>query len=169
LPVNIVREVQHVLRAKRLLENDATLLARRPEGIRAEDIAGLLGIASNAVQTLLVMAEMPRSLDASLDHQGDEQSLGDMLVDELTLSPEQVTQAQEVDLLLTEWVGALTARERDIVESRFGLHDTEAQTLDVISTRLGMTKERVRQVQNEALFKLKRHLVRRGIARDALM
>jgi RNA polymerase nonessential primary-like sigma factor len=169
LPVNIVREVQHVLRAKRLLENDAVLLAHRPEGIRAEDIAALLGIESGAVNALLVMAEVPRSLDAALDQQGDEQSLGDMLVDELTLGPEHLALAHEVDTLLTAWVGALTAREREIIESRFGLHGTEAQTLEVISTRLGMTKERVRQVQNEALFKLKRHLARRGIDRDALM
>jgi RNA polymerase nonessential primary-like sigma factor len=169
LPVNIVREVQHVLRAKRLLENDAILVAKRPEGIRAEDIAGLLGIAADTVASLLVMAEVPRSLDASNDQQGDEQSLGDMLVDNLTLSPEHLTQAHEVDRLLTAWVGALTPREREIIECRFGLHDTEAQTLDVISGRLGMTKERVRQVQNEALFKLKRHLARRGITRDALM
>jgi RNA polymerase nonessential primary-like sigma factor len=169
LPVNIVREVQHVLRAKRLLENDAMLLAKRPEGVRADDIAALLGRQATEVAALLVMAEVPRSLDAALDQQGDEQSLGDMLVDELTLGPEHQTQAHEVELLLTEWVGTLTSREREIIESRFGLHQTEAQTLEVISTRLGMTKERVRQVQNEALFKLKRHLVRRGIDRDALM
>jgi RNA polymerase nonessential primary-like sigma factor len=170
LPVNIVREVQHVLRAKRLLENDATLLASRPEGIRAEDIAGLLGIEADAVDALLVLAEVPRSLDASLDAHGEEQqSLGDMLVDELSHGPEQLAQAHEVDVLLTAWVGLLTPREREVIESRFGLHDSDAQTLDVISARMGMTKERVRQVQNEALFKLKRHLVRRGITRDALM
>jgi RNA polymerase nonessential primary-like sigma factor len=169
LPVNIVREVQHVLRARRLLENDAVLVAQRPEGIRSDDIAGLLGIEASEVDSLLAMAEVPRSLDASLDSQGDEQSLGDMLVDELTLGPEHLTLAHEVDQLLTGWVGTLSAREREIIESRFGLHDTEAQTLDVISIRLGMTKERVRQVQNEALLKLKRHLARRGITRDALM
>lgn len=169
LPVNVVREVQHVLRARRLLENDAVLLAKRPEGIRADDIAALLGIEASQVSDLLVMAEAPRSLDASMDPHGDEQNLGDTLIDELGLSPEHITQAHEVDLLLNEWVGTLTPREREIIESRFGLHDTEAQTLEIISTRLGMTKERVRQVQNEALFKLKRHLARKGIGRDALM
>jgi RNA polymerase nonessential primary-like sigma factor len=169
LPVNIVREVQHVLRARRLLENDAALLAKRPEGVRAEDIAALLGTDADSVNTLLVLAEVPRSLDASLDQQGEEQSLGDMLVDDVALGPEHLAQAHEVDLLLTAWVGTLSTREREIIECRFGLHDTEAQTLDVISARMGMTKERVRQVQNEALFKLKRHLLRRGIGRDALM
>ena len=169
LPVNIVREVQHVLRAKRLLENDERLRAARPEGLRAEDIAALLGMEASQVSDLLAMAEAPRSLDASLDSQSDEQSMGDLLVDELTVSPENQTQAHEVDVLLGAWVGGLSAREREIIESRFGLHDTEAQTLEVISVRMGMTKERVRQVQNEALIKLKRHFARQGITRDALI
>jgi RNA polymerase nonessential primary-like sigma factor len=92
-----------------------------------------------------------------------------MLVDDLNLGPEHLAQAHEVDRLLVAWVDTLTPREREIIECRFGVHDTEAQTLEVISTRLGMTKERVRQVQNEALFKLQRYLARRGIERDALM
>jgi RNA polymerase nonessential primary-like sigma factor len=157
------------LRAKRLLENDGDLLAQRPEGIRNEDIAALLGIESAHVSELMAMAETPRSLDASLDPQGQEQSLGEGLVDESTPSPESLTQAHEVDRLLTEWVGTLAPREREIIESRFGMHDTDAQTLETISERLDMTKERVRQVQNEALHKLKRLLSRRGIGRDALM
>ena len=169
LPVNIVREVQHVLRAKRLLENDERLRAARPEGLRAEDIAALLGMEASQVSDLLAMAEAPRSLDASLDSQSDEQSMGDLLVDELTVSPENQTQAHEVDVLLGAWVGGLSAREREIIESRFGLHDTEAQTLEVISVRMGMTKERVRQVQNEALMKLKRYLTRRGITRHSVL
>jgi RNA polymerase nonessential primary-like sigma factor len=169
LPVNIVREVQHVLRAKRLLENDESLRALRPEGLRAEDIGALLGMEASQVSDLLAMAEAPRSLDASLDPQSDEQSLGELLVDELTISPENQTQAHEVDVLLGAWVGSLSAREREIIQSRFGLHDTEAQTLEVISSRMGMTKERVRQVQNEALAKLKRHFAHQGITRDALM
>ena len=169
LPVNVVRELQHVLRARRLLENDSVLLASRAEGIRAEDIAALLGMEVSQVMDLLAMGEAPRSLDASLGLSGDDQSLGDTLVDELTLSPENKAQAHEVDQLLEAWLATLKPREREIIESRFGLHDTEAQTLDVISTRLGMTKERVRQVQNEALYKLKRLFTHRGITRDALI
>jgi len=169
LPVNVVRELQHVLHARRLLESDSALVCRRTEGVRSEDIAALLGMEASEVNALLAMAEAPRSLDASLDPSGDQQSMGDMLVDELALSPEQLTQNHEVGQLLDAWVGALNPREREIIESRFGLHDAEAQTLEVISTRLGMTKERVRQLQNEALYKLKRLFASRGIPRDALM
>ena len=139
LPVNIVREVQHVLRAKRLLENDERLRAARPEGLRAEDIAALLGMEASQVSDLLAMAEAPRSLDASLDSQSDEQSMGDLLVDELTVSPENQTQAHEVDVLLGAWVGSLSAREREIIESRFGLLDSVDLSLDVMCGGLGMT------------------------------
>ena len=169
LPVNVVRELQHVLRARRLLENDAELVAKRPEGIRVEDIAALLGQETHHVADLLSMAEAPRSLDASLDRTGDDQTLGDGLVDEMTLAPEDVTLAHEVDLLLEEWIGTLSNRERAVLEGRFGLHDHEPETLDTLSVRLGLTRERVRQVQNEALVKLKRYLTRRGITRQSLM
>ena len=169
LPVNVVRELQQVLRARRALENDAALTAQRPEGIRVEDIAALVGRDASHVADLLSMAEAPRSLDASLDRSDNEQTMGDTLVDELALDPEDILQAHEVDLLLEEWITTLSAREREVLEGRFGLHDRDPETLDVISARLGLTRERVRQVQNEALFKLKRYLTRRGITRQSLM
>jgi RNA polymerase nonessential primary-like sigma factor len=169
LPVNVVRELQHVLRARRALENDAALTAQRPEGVRAEDIAALLGMEPGAVADLLAMAEAPRSLDASLDREDGEQTLGDSLVDELALDPQDAAQAHEVDQLLESWVATLSQREREVLEGRFGLHDREAETLDVLSVRLGLTRERVRQVQNEALLKLKRHIARSGVQRDSLM
>ena len=169
LPVNVVRELQHVLRAKRLLENDSVLIGQRPEGVRVEDIAALLGQDPHHVADLLTMAEAPRSLDASLDRNGDDMSLGDGLIDEQTLGPEDVTLAHEVDVLLEEWIGTLSPREREVLEGRYGLHDQEPETLDVISHRMGLTRERVRQVQNEALAKLKRYLTRRGIKPQSLM
>ena len=169
LPVNVVRELQHVLRARRLLENDAALVASRPEGIRVEDIAALLGQEAHHVADLLSMAEAPRSLDATLDRAEGDQTLGDGLVDEVTLAPEDVTLAHEVDLLLEQWIATLNPREREVLEGRFGLHDHEPETLDTLSQRLGLTRERVRQVQNEALQKLKRYLGRRGITRSAVI
>lgn len=168
LPVNVVRELQQVLRARRALENDAAFVAARPDGIRVEDIASLLGRDPATVADLLAMAEMPRSLDASLDRGGDDQTLGDSLVDELTMDPDNVTQAHEVEHLLNEWMETLSGREKEVLQGRFGLHDSDPETLDVLSTRLGLTRERVRQVQNEALLKLKRHLTRRGIDKEAL-
>lgn len=169
LPVNVVRELQHVLRARRVLENDAALVAQRPEGIRVEDIAALLGRDANDVQDLLSMAETPRSLDTPLNHMDGDQTLGDGLVDNLALDPQDITLAREVDELLEQWIATLSEREREVLEGRFGLHDRDPETLDTLSIRLGLTRERVRQVQNEAIYKLKRHIARRGIKRDSLM
>ncbi|WP_420130731.1 sigma-70 family RNA polymerase sigma factor [Rhodoferax ferrireducens] len=169
LPVNVVRELQQVLRARRALENDATFVASRPDGIRVDDIAALLGRDTAGVADLLALAETPKSLDASMDRSEETQTLGDSLVDELTIDPLGVTQAHEVERLLEDWIGTLSEREKEILEGRFGLHDREPETLDVLSSRLGLTRERVRQVQNEALSKLKRYLARRGITRQALL
>ena len=169
LPVNVVRELQQVLRARRALENDAGFVASRPDGVRVEDIAVLLGRDTAGVADLLALAETPRSLDAAIDLSDEAQTLGDSLVDELTLDPSGVTQAHEVERLLEGWMGTLSEREKEILQGRFGLRDREPETLDVLSMRLGLTRERVRQVQNEALYKLKRYLVRRGITREALL
>jgi len=169
LPVNVVRELQQVLRARRALENDPAFNEARPDGVRVEDVANFLGRDVNEVAELLALAETPKSLDATLDRSESEQTLGESVMDELALDPSGVTQTHEVERLLEEWLHSLSVREQEILEGRFGLHDREPETLDVLSHRLGLTRERVRQVQNEALLKLKRYLARRGITREALL
>ncbi len=169
LPVNVVRELQQVLRARRELENDAAFLARRPDGVRVEDVADFLGRDIHEVAELLALAETPKSLDATIERADSEQTLADTVVDELAQDPSGITQSHEVERLLEDWLLSLSVREREVLEGRFGLHDRDPETLDVLSQRLGLTRERVRQVQNEALFKLKRHLARRGITREALL
>jgi RNA polymerase nonessential primary-like sigma factor len=169
LPVNVVRELQQVLRARRVLENDATFTAERPGGVRVEDVAAFLGRDVHDVAELLALAEAPKSLDASSSWSDGEATLGDGLVDELTVDPDIITQTHEVERLLEEWLHNLSEREQAVLEGRFGLHEHESETLETISARLGLTRERVRQIQNEALLKLKRHLARRGIMRDDLL
>ncbi len=169
LPVHVVRELQQVLRARRTLENDSAFIATRPDGVRVEDVASLLGRDVQEVSELLAMAEQPRSLDASMDRGEDDHTLGDSLVDELAVDPTAVTHSHEVERLLDNWIEALSLREKEILEGRFGLHDREPETLEVLSDRLGLTRERVRQIQNEALLKLKRHMTRSGIGKDALL
>jgi RNA polymerase nonessential primary-like sigma factor len=95
--------------------------------------------------------------------------LGDGLIDELNIDPSDTTQVHEIERLLDGWIASLTPREKEVLEGRFGLHNHDLETLDTLSTRLGLTRERVRQVQNEALLKLKRFLARRGIGREALL
>jgi RNA polymerase nonessential primary-like sigma factor len=172
LPVHVVRELQQVLRARRALENDPAFAAARNgfegEGVRVEDVAAFLGRDVQDVAELLAMAETPKSLDSAMGRSEDEFTLVDSIADELTLDPTGVTQNHEVERLLDNWIDTLSAREREVLEGRFGLHDREPETLEVLSERLGLTRERVRQVQNEALLKLKRLMFRNGLTRQAV-
>jgi RNA polymerase nonessential primary-like sigma factor len=172
LPVHVVRDLQQVLRARRTLENDPLLAPGRGgfegEGVRVEDLAALLGRDVQEVAELLAMAETPKSLDAVIERSGDEHTLGDLMADELTLDPTGVTQNHEVERLLHNWIDSLSSREREVLEGRFGLHDREPETLEVLSERLGLTRERVRQIQNEALLKVKRLMLNNGLNRQAV-
>jgi len=91
------------------------------------------------------------------------------MADEVTLDPTGVTQSHQLERLLSRWMGTLSQREREILEGRFGLYDREPETLEVLSDRLDLTRERVRQIQNEALSKLKRTMFRDGITMQALL
>lgn len=78
-------------------------------------------------------------------------------------------QAHEVDQLLDHWIGLLAQRENERREGRFGLHHMEPESRLLLSQRLGLTRERVRQVQNDALHKLKRYLVSHSISSQSLL
>ncbi|MBT2322504.1 sigma-70 family RNA polymerase sigma factor [Variovorax paradoxus] len=170
LPVHVVRELQQVVRARRALEGDADFIARRPDGVRVEDVAALLGRDVQSVAELMALSEAPRSLDAGSDRGDDSFSLADTVASEDEgADPTGVTQTHEVEKLLDRWILALSEREREVLEGRYGLHDRDPETLEVLSVRLGLTRERVRQIQNEALAKMRRQLARAGVQRDALL
>jgi RNA polymerase nonessential primary-like sigma factor len=170
LPVHVVRELQQVMRARRALENDPAFAGRKgaDENVRVEDVAALLGRDVQEVAQLLALAETPRSLDAVVERSDDEHTLGDFMADELAVDPTGVTQGHEVERLLAGWIETLSNREKEVLEGRFGLHHREPETLEVLSDRLGLTRERVRQIQNEALVKLKRQMARSGVDKQAL-
>lgn len=171
LPVRVQRELQHVMRARRTLESDPDFAEKRSgfdgEGVRVEDIAALLGSDVQHVADLLAMGEPPRSIDAALDHSDEEHTLADMMPDELAVDPTDLTQEHEIERHMDEWCDSLSHREREVISGRFGLHDREPETLEVLSARLGLTRERVRQIQNDAMLKLKRYMTRAGFSRQA--
>jgi RNA polymerase nonessential primary-like sigma factor len=170
LPVHVVRELQQVMRARRALEGDPEFIARRPDGVRVEDVAALLGREVQEVADLMALAEAPRSLDAGGERGDDSFTLADTVAsDDEGGDPTGVTQTHEVEKLLDQWILVLTEREREVLEGRYGLHDRDPETLEVLSVRLGLTRERVRQIQNEALAKMRRQLARAGVQRDALL
>jgi len=167
LPVHVVRELNHVLKARRALE----ALASHDSGgvVRAEDIARALGRPLAEVAELLSYAELPTSLDAPADRQGDgHDSVVDLLADEHAADPMGLRLSHELEELLAHGLAGLNEREREVLAGRYGLRDREPETLDVLALRLGLTRERVRQIQIEALGKLKRNMMRHGIDRDSI-
>jgi len=148
LPVHVIKDLTTVLRAKRHLGAHAE---REPS---PEDIAHLLGRDSEEVRGLLRYGEHVASLDAPLD--ADPMlSVGDAIADETIVGPESRLQASEIESLVREWLAQLSDRQRTVIESRFGLSRGELQTLQQLAARLGLTRERVRQIQLEALAQLR--------------
>jgi len=169
LPVHVVRELNQVLKARRALEGEAAASA---EGrtIRVDEIAAALGRPVTEVSELLRFAEQPTSLDAPLERQAGNgaETLGDMVADEQATDPLGHTLNHELDVLLEHGLGELSEREREVLAGRYGLHDREPETLEVLAERLGLTRERIRQIQQEALLKLKRRMARNGVNRDSI-
>ncbi|MBX3619951.1 MAG: RNA polymerase sigma factor RpoS [Rhizobacter sp.] len=166
LPVHVVRELNHVLKARRSLEANASHTDRE-QAVRVEDIAAKIGRPVHEVSELLKFAEMPASLDAPLDRDGSESML-DSVADDGASDPVNLTLNNEVELLLQQGLQELNDREREVLAGRYGLHDREPETLEVLAERLGLTRERIRQIQQEALVKLKRRMARSGISRESL-
>jgi RNA polymerase nonessential primary-like sigma factor len=162
LPVHVIKDLTTVLRAKRHLE------AHTGFEPTAEDIAHLLGRDADEVRSLLLRGEHTASLDAPLD--ADPMlSIGDALADETIVGPESRLQASEIESLVKEWLAQLSGRQRAVIECRFGLDGRELQTLQQLAVELGLTRERVRQIQLEALSQLRGILRRRCLSKEALL
>jgi len=167
LPVHVVRELRQVLRARRFLESEALAagLSREP---RIEDIAHLLGRSIDDVADVLRLAEVPTSLDTPLD--GDPgSSLLDVLADSESGSPETSAGDREIEHLVGLWLDGLPAKQKLVIERRYGLNGHEQATLEELAAELGLTRERVRQIQQEALQRLRRTLGAGGVGRDAVL
>lgn len=168
LPVHIVRELNQVLKARRALE--AVAAQRGGEGVvRAEDVAQSLGRPVDEIAELLAYAELPSSLDSPVDRNGDGgESMLDLVADEQAVDPVGHRLSHELEDLLKSGLASLSDREREVLAGRYGLADREPETLDILAVRLGLTRERIRQIQIEALAKLKRNMMRQGISRDSI-
>ena len=170
LPVHVVRELNHVLKARRALESEAASVADG-RTVSVEAVAAAVGRPVEEVADLLRFAEQPTSLDAPLERNPSEagaESVIDLVADEQAPDPMGQTLTRELDALLQHGLDELSEREREVLSGRYGLHDREPETLEVLAERLGLTRERIRQIQQEALAKLRRGMSRHGIDRDSI-
>ncbi len=162
LPVHVVKEINSVLRAMRHLES-----AEQRESTVAH-VATLTGRSEDEVRRILSLNEHIASLDAPLDKDPNH-SMAEIIPDEsVGADPESLLQDSEVGLLLADWLAQLTERQRLVITRRYGLEGAEIETLDAIAGELGLTRERVRQIQMEALEAMRRIIKRGKISRDSL-
>jgi RNA polymerase nonessential primary-like sigma factor len=164
LPMHIMRELNQILRAKYHLE-------ARQNGAKeptVEDIAYLVNRPVDEVQDILALSEHPVSLDAPMA--GDSQSsLADILSDVDGISPDSHVETQQTAALVRDWLSKLNDKQRYVIMRRFGFDNGDEATLEALSVEMGVTRERVRQVQQEALSKLKRSFAYKGLKKEQLL
>ena len=167
LPVYLIKELNIVLRAMRRLDRERGAAGDSP-GTALEDVARLLDRPVGEIRQLLVLNERAASLDSPLDID-PELTMSDAIADEAAEDPATHLEHEEAEALVAEWVSQLTDRQRLVVERRYGLGGRDVTTLEDIASDLGLTRERVRQIQVEALTTLRKRIARDGLTPDALL
>ena len=161
LPIHVVKELNVYLRAAREL---AHKLDHEPT---AEDIAASLNKPVEDITKMLRLNERVTSVDTPIGGDNDK-ALLDILTDEADDGPEGVLQDGDLKERITEWLDALNPKQKEVLARRFGLLGYEPSTLEVVGHEIGLTRERVRQIQVEALRKLRDFLRQQGLTLEAL-
>ncbi len=161
LPVHIVKEINVYLRATRQL---AQQLDREPT---PEDVAKFLDKPLDDVKKMLEMNEKTTSVDSPASKYS-QMSLIDVIPDEHSTDPALSLQGSDVRAHIDTWLSQLSDKQRVVVERRFGLRGHSIVTLQDIGSEIGVTRERVRQIQIEAIKRLRRILAKEGFSLDIL-
>ncbi len=161
LPVHIIKELNTCLRTARRLR------ARGEGDPRPEQIAAELDKPADEVRELLTFNERTCSLDSPLEADPD-LTIVDAIADDPEKEPSHLLENMQVEACVQRWLRLLTERHRWVVERRFGLNGQTIMTLDKLASELGVTRERVRQIQMEALTSLRSLLTGLGLSRESV-
>lgn len=162
LPIHVVKEINIYLRAARHL---AQTLDHEPS---PEEIAEMVDKPIKDVKRMLGLNERTASVDSPMGPDSDT-SLLDAIPDESNIDPVALLQDDDVKENIENWLSQLTEKQREVVTRRFGLHGYDVSTLEEVGSSIGVTRERVRQIQIEALRKLREILEKEGFSVDALI
>ena len=144
IPVHMFERLNKVMISQRQL---VQRLGREP---RPDEIAAELELTTDQVRGTLRMAQLPVSLEKPIGEKEDAK-LGDHVEDELAESPFDVASVSLRGDDIEHALAALSARERQVIELRFGLHDGQPRTLEEVGRTFGVTRERIRQIENDTL------------------
>ncbi|WP_240554870.1 RNA polymerase sigma factor RpoS [Oceanicoccus sagamiensis] len=161
LPIHVVKELNVYLRAARELTQK---LDHEPS---AEEIAELLDKPVSDVKRMLGLNERVASVDTPLGPDSDK-SLLDTIPDIHVSDPAEMLQDDDMRASIGEWLGELTEKQREVVARRFGLRGYETSTLEEVGREIGLTRERVRQIQVEALKRLRDILEKQGLSSESV-
>jgi RNA polymerase primary sigma factor len=156
VPVHMIEFIGDVFSASQRLQQD---LGREP---RPEEIAVAMGISVEKVRETLRAASTPISLEAPIGGD-DESTVADLVADRQGRPPSEVAEERLLSDHVEEALQSLTARERLVLKMRFGIMDRRPHTLGEIASILGLSRERVRQIEAEAITKLRRPELRRRL------
>lgn len=162
LPIHILREMRGYLRASRQLAQDGS---HEPS---VSEIAAFLEKSEETVDKMISFNEPHTSIDTPLA-KGSNQTIGEVIEDESLATQDERLLQEEIFDHLSEWLDGLKDRERKVVVHRFGLLEEEEMTLDALGAELGVTRERVRQIQMGALSHLHDILQRAGYSEETLL
>lgn len=157
LPIHVIRELTTQLRAARELEQKFN---RKPT---PEELAAELEVDTETVLALSELTEPAASAHEPVSP-GSERVVLDSIADEYRRNPEACCADSAAGQLLRHWLDQLTPQQRDVVEHRYGLHGHGRRTLEEVGRLMGVTRERVRQIQMSALSRLRDISSREGIA-----
>ncbi len=161
LPIHVVKELNVYLRAAR------ELTQRLDHEPTPEDIAQMVDKPVDEVKRLLDLNERVTSVDTPVGPDSDKSVL-DTIADEHVSDPAELLQDTNMNDSIGSWLGELTEKQREVIARRFGLRGYEPSTLEEVGHEIGLTRERVRQIQVEALKRLKEILERQGLSSDAI-
>merc|ERR1712000_729361 len=156
LPIHVVKELNVYLRAARELTQK---LDHEPT---AEEIAELLEKPVEDVKRMLKLNERVTSIDTPLGPSSDK-SILDTIADERVNDPGEELQNQDIHSNLDRWIEELPEKQREVLSRRFGLRGYETSTLEDVGREIGLTRERVRQIQVEALKRLREIMEKQGL------
>lgn len=161
LPIHVVKELNVYLRAARELTQK---LDHEPS---PEEIAELLDKPVEDVKRMLGLNERVSSVDTPIGHES-EKSLLDTIADTKSADPAEVLQDNDLRGSIDFWLDQLPQKQKEVIARRFGLRGYETSTLEEVGREIGLTRERVRQIQVEALKRLRDVMEKQGLTGESI-
>jgi len=160
LPIHIIKDINNCLRAARTL---------RQADDRSPNVAAIAALMQREVADVERLLALHNRVTLQSDGSENEPGVVEQLRARHEAEPPRCAQREFVKKILDQWVDALEEKQRAVVDRRFGLHGYRRATLDEIGAEIGVTRERVRQIQLDALQNLRVMMEQHGISRDSVL